>query len=200
MPDIIAAFDRGAVGPEVAAEVTLAVAGRGQLATDLADGKLALVFLFDNGEAANGPHAVVGQDRVVLVGAPEHPLAGRGAVTPESLLHTEFLIAEPGCTTQMLVDRWGRDLTGRTPISMVTGSLPALVRMAAHARGVALLPSLTAARALAGGELVEIPVAGDLPVIGIEARWSDRREAAELTAMVNLAGRHRPAATDPVPA
>lgn len=194
LPDILAAFDRGAAGPGSIADLTLAVANREQLRADLTAGTLDLVFLFDNGSPAAGPHATLAHDQVVLVAGPEHPLARAGGVDPEALLDTEFLIAEPGCTTQMLVDRFGRDLTHRTPISMVTGSLAALCRMAAHGRGVALLPALTASRYLQTGELVEIAVNGGLPMVSIQARWRDRPGGVDpsIPALLRLARRHQP--------
>jgi DNA-binding transcriptional LysR family regulator len=199
LPDILAALDRGAAGPGTAADVTLTVANRDQLTADLAGGRLDLVFVFDNAVPATGPHAVVGYDQVVLVAAPEHPLAGTGPVALDALVETEFLIAEPGCTTRMLVDRFGRDLTHHTPISMVTGSLAALRRLAGHGRGVALLPALSAAQWLDSGELVEIPVAGGLPVVAIEARWRERLDAADGTvaAILRLARRHQPPRGEP---
>lgn len=198
LPDILHALASGAAGADGSADVTLTVGNRDRLAADLAAGALDLIFLFDNAVPRTGPHAVVSHDRVLLVAAPGHPLAGAGPVEPSALLGTEFLIAEPGCTTQMLVDRFGRDLTSRTPISMVTGSLAALRRMASYGRGVALLPSLTAARSLGSGELVEIPVAGGLPVVGIEARWRERLEAARpaVSALLTLARRHQPIAVE----
>jgi DNA-binding transcriptional LysR family regulator len=196
LPDILHALDQGAAGSAAPADVTLTVGGRDRLTTDLAAGVLDLVFLYDNATPTAGPHAVVAHDRVLLVAAADHPLVAAGPVEPHTLLGTEFLIAEPGCTTQMLVDRFGRDLTARTPVSMVTGSLAALRRMASYGRGVALLPSLTASRSLQSGELVEIPVAGGLPVVGIEARWRERLEAAQpaVTALLRLARRHQPLA------
>jgi len=201
LPDVLHAFEHGAAGPTTLADVTLAVGNRDQLTDDLAAGRLDVVFLFDNAVATSGPHSVVAHDRVVLVAAADHPLAASGPVEPHALLETKFLVAEPGCTTQMLVDRFGRDLTCRTPISMVTGSLAALRRMAAYGSGVALLPSLTAARSLQSGELVEVVVAGGLPVIGIEARWRTRLGSAQpaVSALLSLARRHQPLALDDVP-
>lgn len=198
IPDILTALDHGAGGPATAADVTLAVGSRGQLCAELSAGKLDVVFVFDNGEAAIGPHALVGQDQVILVAAPQHPLATMPSVTPEVLMETSFLIAERGCTTHMLVDRFGQDLTNRAPISMVTGSLAALRRMAAHGRGVALLPYLAAVRGLESGELVWLRVSSGLPTVNIEARWRTGLGPAEGTvqALVRLARRHPP----PIPA
>lgn len=199
LPDILAALDHGAGGPGTAADVTLSVGSRGPLCAELSAGTLDLIFVFDNGAAATGPHALVGQDQVILVAAPQHPLVAAPSVTAEALAETSFLIAEQGCTSQMLVDRFGRDITHRTPISMVTGSLGALRRMAAHGRGVALLPYLATVRELESGELVWIKVPSELLAkVNIEARWRGGLGPAERTveALVRLARRHPP----PVPA
>lgn len=198
LPDILAALDHGAGGPGTAADVTLAVGSRGQLCAELSAGRLDVVFVFDNGEATTGPHALVGQDQVILVAAPQHPLATMPSVTPEVLMETSFLIAERGCTTHMLVDRFGQDITHRAPISMITGSLAALRRMAAHGRGVALLPYLAAVRDLESGELVWLRVPSGLSTVNIEARWRTGLGPADTTvqALVRLARRHPP----PIPA
>lgn len=197
LPDILAALDCGAGGPGTAADVELTVGSRGRLDAGLAAGALDVVFLFDNGVASAGPSAVVGADRVVLVAGPGHPLTAAGQIGVETLMETGFVIAEAGCTTHMLVDRHGRDLAGRTPISMITGSLAALRRMVALGRGVALLPYMTALRLLDSGELVRLPVAGGLPEVTIEARWRPVRGGADsadgtVEALVRLARRHRP--------
>lgn len=75
LPDILAALAQGAAGSDTAAEVSLVVGRRAQLADDLAAGRIDLVFVFDNGVPTMGPHAVVGHDRTVLVTGPGHPLA-----------------------------------------------------------------------------------------------------------------------------
>lgn len=200
LPDIIAALDHGAGGPGTEADVTLVVGSRRRLETDLAAGKLDLIFLFDNGVATTGPHALVGQDQVIAVAAPEHPLARMASIGPDTLMDASFLIAEPGCTTQMLVDRFGQDLTHRTPISMVTGSLSALRRMVAHGRGVALLPYLAAIRQLDSGELVRLNVHAGLAMLNIEARWRTAPGSYInlVEAVVRLARRHQPPLPEPV--
>jgi DNA-binding transcriptional LysR family regulator len=194
LPDILAALDHGAGGPDSAADVTLVVGSRPRLEAELAAGKLDLVFVFENGVAVSEPHELVGQDAVILVAAPEHPLAQAASIGPETLMDTSFLIAEPGCTTQMLVDRFGQDITHRTPISMVTGSLAALRRMVAHGRGVALLPYLSAIRQLESGELVRLNVHAGLAMLNIEARWrADLGPHAKIVeTVVRLARRHEP--------
>ncbi|MEW1861037.1 LysR family transcriptional regulator [Streptomyces sp. NBC_00669] len=194
LPDILAALAQGAAGPEGAAEVSMVVARRAQLEDDLAAGRLDLVFVFDNGVPTIGPHAVVGHDRTVLVAGPGHPLAKVPRISQGMLLEAEFLIAEPGCTSQMLVDRFGQDLTSRTCVSMVTGSLAALRRLACHGRGVALMPHLSVVGDLEDGELVELDVREGLAPVSIEARWRTGLGPAEapMQAVLRLARRHQP--------
>lgn len=159
-----------------------------------------MVFLFDNGVPGSGPCAIVGEDSTVVVAAPEHPLARASTVTLDTLLRTEFLIAEPGCTTHMLVDRFGRDVTRRAPIGMVTGSFGALLSMAMHGRGVALLPHLAAVRHLDSGELVELHLPVGLATIHIEARWRTGLGPADkvVQALVDVARRHVSPGVGPV--
>lgn len=194
VPDILAALDFGAGGPGTEADLTLTVGNRDRLTDGLRSGVLDMIFLFDNGMPLAGPHAAVGEDQTLLVAAPEHPLARVTRVSVGQLLHTEFLVAEPGCTTAMLVDRFGRDLTGRTPVSMVTGSLSALVRLLSHARGVALLPALTAAPYLESGELVALDLPAGLATVQIQAQWRTGLGPADqvIKAVLRLARRHAP--------
>ncbi|MEU8584807.1 LysR family transcriptional regulator [Streptomyces abikoensis] len=199
LPDILAAFGRGAAGPGTgAAEVRLRVAGRGVLQEELAAGRLDLVFLFDNGTPGNAPCSVVGHDRTVAVAGPGHRLARVRGLAPEELLEEEFLVAEAGCTSQMLVDRFGRDLAPRARLGMVTGSLAALRRLAAHGRGIALLPHLAVRQDLETGELVELDVRQGLEPVSIQARWRTGLGPAErsLTALVSLARRNAPWAAE----
>jgi DNA-binding transcriptional LysR family regulator len=197
LPDILVALGHGAAGQRNRADVSLSVANRERLMSDLSAGRLDLIFLFDNGVATTGPQAKVGQDEVLLVAAPDHPLARASVVTTELLMKTEFLIAEPGCTTHMLVDRLGHDLTHRAPVAMITGSMGALLAMIAHGQGVALLPALTAARYLTSGELIRLNVPDGLATVHIEARWRTGLGPADeaVQAVLRLARRH----IEPVP-
>ncbi|MGP8304504.1 substrate-binding domain-containing protein [Streptomyces inhibens] len=142
-------------------------------------GELDLVFQYDNGVRALGPHAVVGHDRTVLLAGPTHPLARHELVTPEQLLAYDFLVAEPGCTSEMLVDRFGRDLLAGAQLAMIQGSLSALLRLAGHGHGVSLLPELAVERELRDSELVELRLAERLRPVSMVAQWHPRLGRAE---------------------
>ncbi|MFJ9130351.1 LysR family transcriptional regulator [Streptomyces sp. NPDC102340] len=196
MPDVLAALEYGAGGTETGADVELTVANRRTLEQAFGAGELDLVFQYDNGIRALGPHAVVGHDRSVLVAAPSHPLAQEDAVTPQQMLRYDFLVAEPGCTSEMLVDRLGRDLLAGAQLAMVQGSLSALLRLAGHGHGVSLLPELAVTRELQDGELLELRLVERIRPVSIVAQWRPRLGPAERTlhALLEVARR-----ADPLP-
>ncbi|MDQ0757898.1 LysR family transcriptional regulator [Streptomyces canus] len=196
MPDVLAALEYGAAGSRAGADVELTVANRSTLEQSFGAGELDLVFQYDNGVRALGPHAVVGHDRTLLVAAPSHPLARQELVTPEQMLAYDFLVAEPGCTSEMLVDRFGRDLLAGAQLALVQGSLSALLRLTGHGHGVSLLPELAVTRELGEGELVELRLAERIRPVSIVAQWRPRPGPAEeaLRALLELARR-----ADPLP-
>jgi DNA-binding transcriptional LysR family regulator len=203
LPDLLTAFELelGAAdpsrGPMVDAELTVGM--RPQIAEDLEAGRIDVAFVFDNGAPTALPHTTIGRDQVALVAAPEHPLARAGRpLARESLMDAEFLVADNGCTSQYLLDQYGRDLAPSIRVGMVTGSTATLRRIVANGRGVTMVPRLVVARELADGDLVELDLAPEcslrLAGVGIEARWQARLgSAAEpVHALVRLARRHTP--------
>ncbi|GAA2095305.1 LysR family transcriptional regulator [Kitasatospora saccharophila] len=198
MPDVLAALEYGTAGGpsgrDAGADVELTVANRAVLERAFGAGELDLVLQYDNGARALGPHTVVGHDRTVLVAGPGHPLARRERVTPEQVLRHDFLVAERGCTSEMLVDRFGRDLLSGAQLTMVQGSLSALLRLTGHGQGLSLLPALAVARELEDGELVELHLTEQLRPVAIVARWRPRPGLAEsaLRALLDVARRADP--------
>ncbi|MGW2643529.1 LysR family transcriptional regulator [Streptomyces sp. NPDC001393] len=196
LPEVLAALEYGAGGTGTGADIELTVAPREALERAFDAGESDLVFRYDNGARTVRPHAVVGHDRTVLVAAPGHPLARRETVTPEQLLCHDFLVAERGCTSQMLVDRFGRDLLAGAQQTLLQGSMAALLRLLGHGHGVTLLPHLTVARELEEGELVELPLAERIRPVAIMAQWRPRLGEAERTVRTLLDLAHR---ADPLP-
>ena len=199
MPDLLTAFELGAAGPGQGADPWLLVGMRDQIADDLAAGRLDVAFVFDNGNPTALPHTTIGQDQVVLVAAPDHPLARAGRpLTRDVLMEAEFMVADHGCTSQYLLDQYGRDIGPFTRIGMLTGSTAMLRRIVANGRGITMVPRLVVSRELADGDLVELELAPEcslrLARVGIEARWQARLGAFSepLHALVRLARRHAP--------
>ncbi|QHC20076.1 LysR family transcriptional regulator [Streptomyces sp. GS7] len=197
MPEVLAALEYGAGGPGTDVEVELTVGSRSLVERAFGAGELDVTFQYDNGRRSVGPHVVVGHDRTMLVASCGHPLAGSAQVTPDQLLAYDFLVAEPGCTSEMLVDRFGRDLLAGAHLAMITGSLSALLRLTGHGRGVSLLPELAVARELETGELVALRLTEPLRPVSIVAQWRPRLGLAErpLHALLDVARR-----ADPLPA
>ncbi|MFF3915594.1 LysR family transcriptional regulator [Streptomyces sp. NPDC001852] len=196
LPEVLAALEYGAGGTGTGADIELTVAPREALERAFDAGESDLVFRYDNGARPVRPHAVVGHDRTVLVAAPSHPLARRETVTPEQLLCHDFLVAERGCTSEMLVDRFGRDLLAGAQQTLLQGSMAALLRLLGHGHGITLLPHLTVARELDEGELVELPLTEPIRPVGITAQWHPRLGEAERTVRTLLDLAHR---ADPLP-
>jgi DNA-binding transcriptional LysR family regulator len=199
LPDLLTAFELGAAGPGHSVESVLTVGMRHQIADDLASGRIDVAFLFDNGNPTTLPHATIGQDQVVLVAAPDHPLARAGSpLTRDALMEAEFMVADHGCTSQYLLDQYGRDVGPFTRIGMLTGSTATLRRIVANGRGITMVPRLVVGRELADGDLVELELAPEcslrLARVGIEARWQARLGSLSepLHALVRLARRHTP--------
>lgn len=199
LPDIVAALQQGAAGPGTCADVTLAVASRRQLDEYLDWGRLDVVFHFEEtGPRLPGPRAVVAYDKVAVVAAPDHPLARCAEIAPELLGEADFLVAEAGGTSEMLYDRYGRDLAqcGRTAV--VAGSLGALLRLVALGRGIAVLPFTSVVRDLASGHIVRLEYPCPLMPLGIEAHWRTGLGQAErpLQGLLRLARRNQPQYAD----
>lgn len=194
LPEVLTAFAHGAGGPGTAADVALTVASRDRLATDLADGLLDATITLDSGPPATGPVAVLGHDRVVLVAAPSHPLAGVSPLTLEAVREHDFLVTEVGCIYRQCFDEFGRDIGPTLRIGMVTGSLNALRRLAVNGRGLVLLPRFSVEEQLESGDLVMLDLRRGLAPLSIEARWRAGLGVVEapLAALVKLAQRYRP--------
>ena len=198
LPDLLTAFEFATAGGSPV-DTTLSVGTRFQVAEDLEAGRIDLGFVFDNGVASTLPQLTVGQDQVALVAAPDHPLARAGRpLTRDVLMAAEFLVADRGCTSEYLLDQYGRDLAPFIKVGMITGSTATLRRIVANGRGVTMVPHLVVRREIADGELVELDLAPEcslrLARVGIEARWQPGLGAAEapMQALLRLARRHCP--------
>ena len=199
LPDLLTAFELGAAGVGGGIETELTVGMRSRIGEDLEAGRVDVAFVFDNGTPTALPHTTIGHDQVTLVAAPEHPLARAGRpLTRDLLMAAEFLVADNGCTSQYLLDQYGRDLAPFTKVGLITGSTGMLRRIVANGRGITMVPRLVVTRELAEGELVELELAPEcslrLARVGIEARWLARPGAVAepLHALVRLAHRHTP--------
>lgn len=142
------------------------------------------------GRPVRGQRAVISHDRIVLVAAPGHPLAG-----PASIAEAVFLVTEPGCMYRILFDRFARETAGTLHVGAVAESPAALRDLVRGGYGVAVLPHLAVARELERGELVRLCLYPAPASVGIEARWRTGLGPAErpLHGLLRLARRRPPA-------
>lgn len=128
-----------------------------RLATGLAD--LALLEL-----APDHPDILVQKwldDELVLVGAPDHPLAGGREAGLEDLQQQSFVLREPESSTRITLDRELHDLgIHRLPITLEVGSTDTIIEMLGQGRHLSFLPRFSVREALQSGRLREINVFG----------------------------------------
>lgn len=119
-------------------------------------------------------------DRLVVIAAPDHPLAGRSAVGAEELAAERFLVREPGSGTRAATDRFFTRIGRAVAPAMELGSTGAIKQAVAAGLGVAVVSRWAIDLELTLGRLVILNVAG----FPIERGWS----------IVNLRARHLSAA------
>jgi DNA-binding transcriptional LysR family regulator len=95
-------------------------------------------------------------DELVVVAAPQHPLAGLRRVSPEALRAAAWAVREHGSGTREATDRWLLEHLGSIDVSFELGSSEALKRILYSGAAVGCLSRHVVAAALAGGTLVQL--------------------------------------------
>lgn len=111
-------------------------------------------------------------NEIVLITAPEDPLAGAGPVTADRLLRHTWLLREPGSGTRALNERFLAG-AGLHPRTLTLGSNGAIKQAARAGLGVSLLSRAAAETELDSGLLVAVPLEQPLPA----RRWYALRSA-----------------------
>lgn len=94
-------------------------------------------------------------DELVIVAAPDHPLAG-AAVTLRQLRAATWALREPGSGTREAADRWLLERLGPLRLEFELGSAEALKRLVAAGAALGCLSREVVAREIAQGLLVEL--------------------------------------------
>ncbi|WP_329134498.1 LysR family transcriptional regulator [Streptomyces sp. NBC_01476] len=146
--------------PEVC--VSLKVTNSEQVAALAAGGRISLGFIETPVVPAGLSSRQVGEDRLVVVVAPQHPWARRRKpVELAELAATRLIVREPGSGTRETLDRLlaGADAPPARPL-MVLDANAAIRSAVAAGAGPAVLSAVTMRADLAGGRVVEVPVTG----------------------------------------
>lgn len=94
-------------------------------------------------------------DELVIVAAPDHPLAG-APVGPRQLRQAAWVLREPGSGTREASDRWLLEHLGEIHVEFELGSTEAIKRLVARGVGLGCVSRHAVSDALAEGRLVEL--------------------------------------------
>ena len=111
-------------------------------------------------------------NEIVLIAAPDDPLAGSRSVPPEQLAERVWFQREPGSGTRELVNDFlaAHDLRPQTLTLGSNGAIKEAVRLGL---GISLQSRMAVEQELASGALAQIPVRGGLP----RRQWYTLRSA-----------------------
>jgi DNA-binding transcriptional LysR family regulator len=99
-------------------------------------------------------------DLLVVIAAPDHPLAGRQPIAFEELTSAPFVLREAGSGTREIVEAALRDHGGQARVAMEFGSTEAIKQAVAAGLGVSVVSTATIEQELAVGRLAVVDVAG----------------------------------------
>ena len=176
VPRALGAFHRA----RPAIDITLRVENRRGVLRSLTDRTCDLAVMADPPREIDCDVAPFLLDRLVVIAALDHPLAGRRAVAAEALARERWLVREPGSGTRAATERFFARGGKAIAPAMELGSTGAIKQAVAAGLGVAVVSRWAIDMELTLGRLVILDVTG----FPIERGWS----------VVNLRARHLSAA------
>lgn len=148
-----------------AIKTTLQIGNRRDIIAALANRRLDLVIMGRPPRAPKVEAFALGDHPHLLVARPDHPLAGKNAVTDEELGAEIFLIREPGSGTRALTDRFLERLDPFGPTETIEfGSNESIKQAAMAGLGLAVISAHAIQVELAQNRLIELNLPG-FPVI-----------------------------------
>ena len=162
-PRLLAEFRRRHPG----IELKLGVHNRETVVRQLADNEIDLAIMGQPPQEFTTVAETFADHPLVIVAAPDHPLASRERVAPGDLAEETFLIREPGSGTRATMERYFAD-AGIAPRHVLEMLGNETIKQAVMAGlGLAFISSHTVSLECEVGRLVRLPVIGT-PVI---RRW-----------------------------
>ncbi|GAA4238029.1 hypothetical protein GCM10022254_52280 [Actinomadura meridiana] len=154
---------------------------RDRLLTAVAAGDLEAALLLDSGDGVGGlgfaapsaplDHLDLEPVPLVLVAAPDHPLAAAPLVAAGDLRGEKLLVNVPACSFRLAGDR----LFGPAVERVMAGSVTVMAAWAERGLGVALLPEFAVRDRIAAGTLARLAL--DTPDLSLRLVWRADREA-----------------------
>ncbi len=149
-------------------DLQLVIGNRNEILTALSEQSVDLAIM---GRPPRDPpvRAVgIGPHPMIVIAAPDNPLAGRGKVSPEELLSQTFIAREEGSGTRILMIRYLDRIGEGMPYEAVTmGSNETIKQAVMAGLGVAMISQHTVTEELKAGRLVALN-APELPIV---RRW-----------------------------
>lgn len=100
------------------------------------------------------------QDRLILIGAPNHPLANNSSVTWEEVINYPFVFREVGSNTREIFEKWLKQRGYSKPVGTELVSTEASKRMVASGKALAVTSYLAVGWELDSGHLAQISLSG----------------------------------------
>lgn len=123
----------------------------------IVDGLLDIGLCWDPAKSTPVHRAAVIELRVGILVSPEHPLARRKEVTLRDCLDQPCIFPARGSEIRYLIERTNVGIGATLSPAIETNSIQVAKELAAAGHGLALLPSLSAAKEIRSGKLVHRP-------------------------------------------
>lgn len=184
LPPLMGAFQRRYPG----VRLFLDIGNTTQIAERLRTGTLDAAFVEGPVRGSDLSVTAWRDDTLVVVSAPDHPLAGHPPVALDELIRVPFVLREPGSGTREVVEAALRERGVEAKVAMELGSTEAVKQAVAAGLGVSVVSIATIAQELELGRLVVLDVP-DLLVRRTLTRLSmiGRRPSRALRAFLALA-------------
>lgn len=141
-------------------EIAFTQAGSHELLAGVRDGDLDAAFVATAGHTGTLPRTVLGQEPVVLLCPPEHPLASRSSVDRAETGGESYIDFHPSWAVRQLNDDAFAARSVRRRVRFTVNDVHTLLDMVDRGLGVAIVPRHVAAKPQAA-RLVPIPVSPD---------------------------------------
>ena len=154
LPELLAEYRRTWPG----VEISLEIANTEVIQHKLLDNALDLGLTEGFVESDELEAEVFANDLLVVITAPDHPLAGKRNLTTRQLCNEYCVLREPGSGTRSVIERMlAQRGLGHSP-AMSLGSTEAIKRAVAAGAGISLVSRLSITNELADGSLIRLKV------------------------------------------
>jgi DNA-binding transcriptional LysR family regulator len=145
-------------------KVEFSIANRGDIVRQLAEHEIDLAIMGRPPRELATVAEPFARNPLVVIAAPDHPLAGRRRIPLERLEGEAFLIREPGSGTRAAMERWLREGGVRHRVVMEVSSNETIKQAVIAGMGVSFISIHTVGLELQTGRLMTLDVVG-LPVM-----------------------------------